>query len=214
MTQCGCEIEAANRDQSRVLIVLLLINAVMFAVELATGLVAQSTGLIADALDMLADATVYAIGLYAVGRSVLAKAHAAHISGWFQVILALGVAMDVARRLIVGSEPVSSFMMGIGALALLANVACLVLIARHRQGEVHMRASWIFSRNDVIANLGVILGGVLVATTGSRFPDLIIGAAITLLVLNGGMHIIRDARAEKRRCANPSSAQGCASASQ
>jgi cation diffusion facilitator family transporter len=213
MAECGCEIEATNRAQSRVLVVLLLINAVMFAVELVTGLIAQSTGLIADALDMLADATVYAIGLYAVGRSALAKAHAAHISGWFQILLALGVAADVLRRWVWGSEPVSSYMMGIGALALVANIVCLVLIAKHRQGEVHMRASWVFSRNDVIANLGVIIGGALVAFTGSRFPDLVIGAAITVLVLNGGVHIIRDARAERRRNLDASSGRGCASAS-
>lgn len=213
MAECGCEIEATNRAQSSVLIVLLFINAVMFAVELATGLIAQSTGLIADALDMLADATVYAIGLYAVGRSALAKAHAANISGWFQVLLALAVAVDVVRRWVWGSEPVSSFMMGIGAMALVANVVCLMLIARHRKGEVHMRASWIFSRNDVIANLGVIAGGMLVGVTGSRFPDLIIGAAITLLVLNGGVHILRDARAERRRNANASPSRSRASTS-
>ena len=91
--------------------------------------------------------------------------------------------------------------MGIGTMALVANVVCLVLIAKHRQGEVHMRASWVFSRNDVLANLGVILAGALVWTTNSRIPDLVIGAAITVLVFHGGLHIIRDSRAEQRRFA-------------
>ena len=90
-------------------------------------------------------------------------------------------------------------MMAVGALALAANLVCLALLAKHRNGEVHMRASWIFSVNDVLANLGVILSGLIVFVIGSRWPDLIIGAAITVLVLRGGIRIIRDARAERLR---------------
>jgi Co/Zn/Cd efflux system component len=152
--------------------------------------------LIADSLDMLADATVYGIALFAVGRSSTAKAHAALFSGWFQILLAVGVALDVARRAWFGSEPVSELMMAVGTLALSANLVCLVLLAKHRNGEVHMRASWIFSVNDVLANLGVILSGLIVFVIGSRWPDLTIGAVITALVLRGGIRIVRDARNE------------------
>jgi Co/Zn/Cd efflux system component len=137
---------------------------------------------------------VYSVGLYAVGRALTVKAHAARISGWLQVGLGLLVLVDILRRFLVGSAPVSGFMMGMGLIALLANVTCLILIARHRAGEVHMRASWIFSKNDVIANLGVILAGGLVAWTGSRYPDLVIGVLVALVVLRGGMHILSDAR--------------------
>jgi len=133
---------------------------------------------------------------FAVGRSSTAKVHAALFSGWFQIFLAVSVALDVARRAWFGSEPVSELMMAVGALALAANLVCLALLAKHRNGEVHMRASWIFSVNDVLANLGVILSGLIVFAIGSRWPDLIIGAAITVLVLRGGIRIIRDARNE------------------
>ena len=85
-------------------------------------------------------------------------------------------------------------MMGMGLLALIANVTCLILIAKHREGEVHMRASWIFSKNDVIANLGVILAGGLVAWTGSRLPDLVIGLLVALVVVRGGLLILQDAK--------------------
>ncbi|MDH5711574.1 MAG: cation transporter, partial [Gammaproteobacteria bacterium] len=156
----------------------------------------------ADSLDMLADATVYGIGLYAVSRSALAKINAASLSGIFQIILGVMVLLDVLRRSILGSEPESILMMVIGALALIANTICLALISRHREGEVHMRASWIFSRNDVIANIGIILGGVLVHLLGSRFPDLIIGALISILVIRGGIDIIKDASREKSRIYN------------
>jgi len=197
MSGCGCEIEIKDREQSRVLILLLVINGVMFVAEIIAGVIGDSTALIADSLDMLADATVYAIGLYAVGRSLLVKAKAAHLSGIFQVVLGLGVLFDIVRRTIVGSEPESLMMVAVGVVALIANSICLILIYRHRQGEVHMRASWIFSKNDVIANLGVIGGGVLVFYTGSSYPDLIIGLIISAIVVRGGVHIMKDAKREK-----------------
>ena len=197
MAGCGCEVEINDTSERRVLITLLLINGIMFVVELGVGWWAQSTALIADALDMLADAMVYGVGLYAVGKSLLIKAHAARISGSLQVLLGLLVLVDIVRRIIVGSEPVSTLMMGMGLIALIANVTCLILIAKHREGEVHMRASWIFSKNDVIANLGVILAGGLVAWTGSRLPDLLIGLLVALIVIRGGMLILQDAKATR-----------------
>ena len=197
MSGCGCEVEIKDKEQRRVLILLLAINGVMFVAEMIAGIVGDSTALIADSLDMLADATVYAIGLYAVGRSLAAKAKAAHISGIFQVMLGLGVLFDIVRRFIVGSEPESLLMIAVGAVALIANTLCLRLIYKHRQGEVHMRASWIFSKNDVIANLGVIIGGVLVAWLASPWPDLIIGLIIAVIVTHGGVRIIKEANNER-----------------
>lgn len=193
MAGCGCEVDIKDKSERRVLIVLLLINGIMFIAELAIGWWAQSTALIADALDMLADAMVYSVGLYAVGKTLQIKAHAARLSGSLQVLLGLLVLADILRRFIVGSEPVSSLMMGMGLVALLANVTCLVLISKHREGEVHMRASWIFSKNDVIANLGVILAGGLVAWSGSRLPDLVIGLLVVIVVIRGGLLILKDA---------------------
>lgn len=191
------ERSAQSKDQSRVLWILLSINAVMFVAEIIAGIVAESTGLMADSLDMLADATVYAIGLYAVGKAVSVKARAALMSGIFQILLALGVAAEVARRLLFGSEPEALIMIGVSMIALLANIVCLVLISKHRDGEVHMRASWIFSKNDVIANVGVIFAGILVYVLASPLPDLVIGALISLIVLRGGVSIVTDARLER-----------------
>jgi Co/Zn/Cd efflux system component len=83
-----------------------------------------------------------------------------------------------------------------GLVALIANTICLILISKHRNGEVHMRASWIFSKNDVIANVGVMLAGALVAMTDSRVPDLVIGIVVALVVIRGGVHILKDAKSE------------------
>lgn len=182
-------IEMEAKDAS-VLKVLLAINAIMFGVELSVGWMAQSTGLIADSLDMFADAAVYGLALYAVGHSALMKVRAAHFSGWLQLLLAFGVLFEVGRRFWFGSEPVSTLMMSFGLVALVANVFCLMLISKNRDSGAHMKASWIFSANDVIANAGVILAGILVAWTGSRYPDLIIGLVIGIIVLNGARRIL------------------------
>jgi Co/Zn/Cd efflux system component len=183
--------EAHGGAEARTLWVVLAINAVMFGVELVGGLLAQSTGLLADSLDMFADAAVYGLSLYAVGRSATHKLRAARVSGVLQLVLALGALVEVLRRAFRGSEPEPTWMLGVAALALLANVTCLVLVSRHREGGAHMKASYIFSTNDVLANLGVIVAGVLVAWTGSRFPDLVVGAIIGLLVLSGAVRILR-----------------------
>jgi Co/Zn/Cd efflux system component len=200
MSDCDCSINIESRRQSRVLITLLSINAVMFVVEVVTGIIAESTGLIADSLDMLADAVVYGISLYAVGRAVSGRIQAARVSGYFQMTLALVVALDVSRRAVFGSEPEPAYMVLIGLVALVANVVCLKLIARHRHDGVHMRASWIFSKNDVIANIGVVVSGGIVFVTGSRWPDLLIGIAIAYIVFRGALEIIEDARNERPRC--------------
>ena len=170
---------------------LLVINGVMFAVELVVGVIAESTGLIADSLDMFADAVVYGLALFAVGRAVSDQRRAAKVSGWVQMMLALLVLIEVGRKALFGSAPQEGAMIGLGVVALIANLACIALLAKHREGGVHLRASWIFTTNDALANLGVILAGVLVAATGSSIPDLVIGTIVALLVLSGAARILR-----------------------
>ena len=190
-TEVAAADPAEDAAEAKVLKTLLAINGGMFVVEMAVGLLAQSTGLIADSLDMFADAAVYGVALYAVGGAARLKVRAARFAGWLQLALALGALAEVVRRFIQGSEPVSALMMGMGLTALTANIFSLMLIARKRDRGAHMRASYIFSANDVIANLGVILAGALVAFSGSRLPDLIVGTVIGLIVLHGARRILR-----------------------
>lgn len=198
MSGCGCEIEIKDQEQKAVLYWLLGINAVMFIIEMSVGLLADSTALIADSLDMLADAVVYGVGIYAVGKTVVHKANAAKVSGYFQLALGLLILFDIARRATFGSGPESMLMMGMGGVALIANVICLAIIRKQKNGEVHMRASWIFSANDVIANIGVILAGVMVYLFDTRWPDLVIGFIVSIVVLRGAVLILKDARQEFR----------------
>ncbi len=182
---------ATDATESRTLWVLLAINGVMFVVEMVAAWLAESTGLLADSLDMLADATVYGVALYAVGRSAVLKRRAARLTGWLQGVLAVGVLGEVVRRLLLGSAPEPPLMLGVAVLALAANVVCLLLIARNRHYGVHMMAVFICSANDVIANAGVIAAALLVAWTGSNLPDLAIGTIVGIVVLVGGVRILR-----------------------
>lgn len=189
---CDCELKARDERERKTLIAVLLVNAFMFAFEVGLGVIAQSTALVADSLDMLADASVYAIGLYAVGRTGALKRNAARLSGIVQIFLAVLVLVDVLRRFVFGSEPISELIIGVGFVALVANVICLRIIAKHRDGGIHMKASLIFSANDVIANIGVIFSGILVLLLDSRFPDLVIGLIISIVVMSGGIRILKE----------------------
>jgi cation diffusion facilitator family transporter len=194
MSECGCHAQATNEAERRILRLALVLNATMFVVGIVAGLIAQSMGLIADSLDMLADASAYGIALVAWQRSANFKASAATLSGTLLLILGAGVVAGVVWRLVVGSHPEGAWMMGIAFIALIVNAAVLRLLERFRHGEVHLRATWLFTRVDVIANLAVILSGVLVLLLHSAVPDLVIGTAIACYVLKEALGILREAK--------------------
>lgn len=193
MADC-CGAEARDRQERRLLWVVLSLNAIMFVVEFTAGLLANSSALLADSLDMLADALVYSLSLYAVGKGALQKARSAFLNGGLQMILGIGVLIEVLRRAWLGVSPSAEVMGLIGFLALAVNLACLLLLLKFRSGDVNMRASWICSRNDVLANVGVLLAAGLVAWLGSPWPDLIIGALIAAVVIYSAGKILLEAK--------------------
>lgn len=188
------EAKAESRAQRRVLSIALGLNAAMFVVGLVAGLIAQSTGLLADSLDMFADAVAYGIALVAFNRGSAFKARAAVASGGVLLTLGICVLFDVVRRGVLGSAPESRIMMGIAGISLFVNATVLYLLGRYRDQGVHLRATWIFTRVDVIANLAVILSGVIILLTGFRYIDLIVGAGIGLYVVKEALGIISKGR--------------------
>ncbi|NOT87759.1 MAG: cation transporter [Lysobacter sp.] len=198
MSECGCHHEAKNANERRILRIALALNAAMAVIGGVAGWIAQSTGLLADALDMLSDATAYAIGLVAIGRTARFKANAALFSGSVLLVLGIGILVEVGRRVVFGAEPLSGWMIGTALLSLAVNVTVLRMLAPLKSGEVHLRATWLFTRADVVANLGVILAGMLVLWLRSPYPDFFIGALIGLYVIKEAVEILRDARAERR----------------
>jgi len=189
--------DIAPSVEAKTLKYLLGINLTMFVVEIILGIYAESTGLLADGLDMLADSFVYGLSLYAVGKSIAMKHKAAYFSGIMQISLGLLCLVEVGRKFYFGSEPLSNYMIVVSVIALIANLWCLILIHKHKDGEVHMKASWIFSANDVIVNTGVIFSGALVYFLKSNVPDLIIGGIVSLVVIRGGISIIKLSKIKK-----------------
>jgi cation diffusion facilitator family transporter len=155
----------------------------MFLAEVVAGILSESTALLADSLDMLADAVVYAIGLYAVGRSLRWRAGAALTNGSLETLLGLGIVVEASMKFVHGASPDAATMGVFGVLALVANVTCFVLLARYREGDINLRATWLCSRNDVLASAGVLIAAALVIVTDSFWPDAIIGMIIALVVV-------------------------------
>ncbi|GAA5139379.1 cation transporter [Thalassotalea piscium] len=198
MPNC-CATEAKNTSQRKLLWIVLILNLTMFIVEFIAGWLANSSGLLADSLDMLADAAVYSLSLYAVGKSLLYKGRAALTNGYLQLSLGLLVLVDVARRIWFGSEPQSELMFSVGFIALIVNITCFVLLFKFRQGDVNLKASWICSRNDMLANIGVLLSAFLVARLNTAWPDWAIGSIIAVIVIHSSVSIIKEATASIKK---------------
>ena len=185
----------STKSQSKLLWYVLAINFSFFVIEIATGLLSQSMGLIADSLDMLADTLVYGLSLWAVGSTIIRKKKVAKLSGYIQLTLALIGLIEVFRRFIVfEAMPDFRMMIIVSVLALIANSICLYLLQKSKSREAHMKASMIFTSNDIIINTGVILAGVLVLLTNTKYPDLIVGSIIFLLVVRGAFRILNLAK--------------------
>lgn len=196
------QLDASNAAECRTLKWVLGINATQFLVAGAVGILAQSTGLLGAALDNLGDALVYVVSLYAVGRTVVAKSRAASLSAIVLILLSVVLLVEVIRRFTAGSEPIGLAMVITALVNSATNVLNLRLLRAHREKGVHLKASWIFTTNDMIANLGIVVSGVAVMLLGSPLPDLLIGLVVTVIVARGGWQILaeaREARAEVDR---------------
>ena len=184
------KISTGNSAQKKLLWQVLVINFFFFVLELVTGFISNSMGLVADSLDMLADSFVYGLALFAVGGSMVLKKNIAKTAGTFQLVLALLGFLEVVRRF-AGFEDMPDFraMVGISVLALAGNSLCLYLLQKSKSQEAHMKATMIFTSNDVIVNLGVIVAGVLVFLTQSKYPDLVVGTIVFVIVARGAFKI-------------------------
>lgn len=182
-----------NKNQKKLLWSVLVINFAFFIVEMTTGLFSKSMGLVADSLDMLADSFVYGISLFAVRGTLIKKKRIAKLAGYFQITLAIIGFIEVLRRFI-GDEKLPDFstMIIISILALIANGICLYILQKSKsKEEAHMKASMIFTSNDIIINLGVIIAGIMVNWFSSNKPDLIIGTIVFALVIQGALRILK-----------------------
>lgn len=199
MTDCSCQATAnacaSSKDRAlrRVLWVVMTLNAALFVTEFGVGLWAHSSALMADALDALGDAGIYLLTLVVMAGTVRQKAGASLLKGGLQGAFGVFVIVEVARRAIAGETPDASLMTVMSLVALVVNVTAFVLLTRFRNGDLNLRSVWLCSRNDLANNLGVLAAAGLVAWTGTRWPDLVVGLLVATLFLQTSFSVLRAA---------------------
>lgn len=197
----GQQTKAANLSHvtpayKRALWIVVLVNAGYGLIEIVGGFLAGSQALKADALDFIGDGIISWLGLIAVGWGLAARAKAALLQGAFLAALGAGVLAATIYRVFVINEPQAELMGVFGSIALAVNVAAAAVLIPHRKGDANVRAVWLFSRNDALGNVAVVIAAGLVAWTSSPWPDLVVAAVIAGLFLHASWSIIRDAREE------------------
>lgn len=176
------------------LLVVILLNVGYGIIEMMGGVISGSQALKADALDFLGDGSITLLGLLAIGWSMVWRARSALIQGVFLAVLGVGVLFAAGYRVFVLNEPDAELMGIFGAIALCVNVAAALVLMPHRAGDANVRAVWLFSRNDAIGNLAVVVAAGLVWWTGKSWPDIVVAAAIAALFLRSAWVIVRDAQ--------------------
>lgn len=184
---------AHHSDIRRVLVVVLLLNALMFVLEFGAGLYARSASLMADSIDMLGDAMVFGISLFALKRSLRWRAGSALVKGGFILLMGLGVLGEIAVKAYWGAPPVTSIMLLFGGMALIANLSCLALLWPYRRHDVNLASTFECARNDVVANVGVLVAAALVSMTASAWPDIAVAVVIAFMFLRSSLKVIAEA---------------------
>ncbi len=194
----ACELDVLRTRQSATLKWVLALNAVMFVVELSAGLLSGSVSLVADSLDMLGDALVYVFSLYVIARGARMKAMAAMFKGGIMAAFGLFVLGQAVYKIAFPQLPIFETIGAVGLLALAVNALCLGLLWRHRSDDINMRSVWLCSRNDIIANVSVLVAAAGVWFTRSGWPDIVVGLALAALFLRSSLSVLREATAELR----------------
>jgi Co/Zn/Cd efflux system component len=197
---CGHDatFEGLSADYRRRLWIVIAINAGMFLVEMSGGALAGSQALQADALDFLADALTYGISLAVIGAPLTVRSRAAMLKGLSLSVMGLWVLGSTAYHVLVLGVPRAEIMGAIGLMALAANVASVLILVRYKDGDANVRSVWLCSRNDAIGNVAVMGAALAVWATASRWPDLIVAAAMAGLFLSSSLQILRQALREQR----------------
>ena len=193
--------DGVSSGYKRALIAVILINVVMFVVEITAGLKSGSQALLADSLDFAGDSATYTISLLVIGASLRTRATASLFKGGSLAFIAIVILASSLYRFLGDTVPAAETMGLIGVLALLANLTSLLILMRWRDGDSNVRSVWLCSRNDAIGNVGVILAGIAVAITSAAWPDLLVATLLATLFLRSSFSIISQARGELKSSA-------------
>lgn len=200
---CGDNVcfDGASRQYRRALWWVIVINAVMFLVEMTAGALAGSQALQADALDFLGDTATYSLSLWVLGRPLSTRATAALFKGFTLAAMGIWVLGFTLYNSLVLGVPSAEVMGVVGALALAANLAAVVILMRYRDGDANVRSVWLCSRNDAVGNVAVMVAALLVGLTGTAWPDILVAVLMASLFLRSATQIIRQAMRERRETA-------------
>ncbi len=199
--------QAAKYETAKILKQVMWINYSVFFIEFICGYYSKSTALMADSLDLLGDAAIYGISWYALTQGPLWNVRAGFFKGLVMAMFGFFVLGQAVYRAISGTVPFSLTVTGIGLMALFANAICMLFLFKYRETDINMRSTWLCSRNDIFANIGVLISAGLVALTGSGMPDVIIGFAIAALYLKTAYDVISEAYLEHSISINSSRVQ-------
>lgn len=197
---CGVEprFEGLSPDYKRRLWLVIAINAVMFLVEMGAGALAGSRALQADALDFLGDTFTYGVSLAVIGSTLRVRAWTAFIKGISLTLIGLWVLGATAYYVLIVETPRAEVMGVVGFLALVANVASVLILRRYKEGDANVRSVWLCSRNDAIGNVAVMLAAAGVWITASKWPDLIVAATMAGVFVTSSVQILRQSIGELR----------------
>ena len=204
---CASSSAAVSPRYRRALWMALVINALMFLVEIIGGLQSGSVSLLADAVDFAGDAANYGLSLAVLSLGLGWRARAALVKGASMGAYGVFVLVKAVWSAAVGIPPEPVTMGGIGLLALLANVSVALMLYAFRDGDANMRSVWLCSRNDAIGNLFVLGAAAGVFGTGQGWPDIVVALVMAVLALSSGITVIRQAREELERHAQEAAAR-------
>jgi Co/Zn/Cd efflux system component len=193
---CDPQTPSTGSAFRRALVVALALNALMFAVEFAAALAADSSALLADALDFLGDASNYALSLGALALAPVWRSRAALVKGLSMGVYGIFVLGVTAHHALRGTAPEPATMAAVALLALAVNIGVAMMLYRHRNGDANTRSVWLCSRNDAIGNVSVMLAAAGVFGTGSGWPDYLVAALLAALALSAAASVVRQARRE------------------
>jgi cation diffusion facilitator family transporter len=183
----------------RALLIVVLLNIGYGLVEMVGGFFADSQALKADALDFLGDGLITLLGLLAIGWSLKWRSNSALIQGIFLGVMGIAVLAYTIYRTQVLHTPEAGLMGIFGVTALVINIIAAVVLIPHRKGDANVRAVWLFSRNDALGNILIIIAAGFVFLTNTSWPDLIAAGVIAILFLQSSWSIIKDARNDLKK---------------
>jgi cation diffusion facilitator family transporter len=197
---CGHDVkfDGLSTDYKRRLWLVIAINATMFLVEMAAGSLAGSNALQADALDFLGDSITYGISLAVIETSVRTRAWAAIGKAASLTGMSLWVLAMTAYHVLIVGLPRAEIMGAVGVLALMANLASVLILMRYKDGDANVRSVWLCSRNDAIGNVAVMIAALSVWGTGTKWPDLIVAALMAGLFFYSSVRILQQSVDEIR----------------